>query len=159
HPPLRRDVVRKLLADDPNQITWLVPGEDGRFAPEGLPDDVFRPLTDWVDYVLDRDREALQAWMQAMQFDFESFVCDEDQPSKPKKPPASEKSRSSKTASARNVAKGEPGETTASEKPPENAADDTVLEAFAAVEKIEPNKLEKVLRTLEDEFLALPGGL
>jgi hypothetical protein len=159
HPPLRRDVVRKLLADDPSQITWLVPGENGRFTPEGLPEDGFRPLTDWVDYVLDRDREPLQAWVQAMQFDFESFVCDEEQPSKPKKPPASEKSRGPKTPNARPTETEETGETTAYEKPAESTTEDTVLEAFAAVEKVEPSEIEKELRTVEDEFLAFPGGL
>lgn len=158
-PPLRRDVVRKLLAEDPSQITWLVPGEHGRFVPEGLPDDVFRPLTDWVDYVLDRDRELLQAWVQAMQFEFEPFVCDEEQPSKPKKPPAADKTRGPKAAPVRSTAKGESGETTAFEKPVESASDETFLEAFAAVEKVEPSAIEKALRAVEDEFLALPGGL
>jgi hypothetical protein len=159
HPPLRRDVVRKLLAEDPSQITWLVSGENGCFTPEGLPDDVFRPLTDWVDYVLDRDREQLQAWVQAMQFEFEPFICDEEQPSKPKKPPASEKTRGPKAAPARPAAQGEAGETTAFEPPAEPATEETVLEAFAAVEKIEPSEIEKELHAVEEEFLALPGGL
>lgn len=164
-PPLRRDVVRKLLADDPGQITWLVPvasggcEHPGSFVPEALPDDVFRPLTDWVDYVLDRDREPLQAWVQAMQFDFEPFVCDEDQPSKPKKPPASEKTRGPKTAAGRPAAKGDSGATTAFEKPAESSSREPFLEAFAAVEKIEPSAIEKELRAVEDEFLTLPGGL
>src|SRR5262249_11229902 len=37
-PPLRRDAVRKLLADDPEQVTWLYPLADGGFRPETLPD-------------------------------------------------------------------------------------------------------------------------
>ncbi|HEY7330069.1 MAG TPA: hypothetical protein VH592_20705 [Gemmataceae bacterium] len=159
HPPLRRDVVRKLLANDPNQITWLVPGENGSFIPEGLPDDVFRPLTDWIDYILDRDREQLQAWMQAMQFDFEPFVCDEEQSSKPKKPPASEKKRGPKGASARPAAEGETSATTASETPEETTPESSILEAFASVEKVEPSEIEKELHAVEEEFLALPGGL
>ncbi len=32
-PPLRRDAVRKLLADDPAVVTWLYPVGDGRFTP------------------------------------------------------------------------------------------------------------------------------
>jgi cellulose synthase operon protein C len=162
HPPLRRDVVRKLLAEDPGQITWLVPGENGQFTPEGLPDNVFRPLTDWVDYVLDRDRESLQAWVQAMQFDFEPIVCDEEQPGKPKKPPASEKTRGPRGGPERPAAKGDVGETTAFEPLPEEtatAAEDSALEAFAAIEKVEPSEIEKELHAVEEEFLALPGGL
>ena len=33
HPPLRRDVVRRLLAEDPDQITWLVPVASGGCCP------------------------------------------------------------------------------------------------------------------------------
>ena len=87
HPPLRRDAVRKHLADDPMQVTWLYPGPDGSFTPESLPETAFRPLSDWIDYVLDHDHEPLQAWVQSAQFDFEPFVCDEDGGDQPKKPP------------------------------------------------------------------------
>lgn len=159
HPPLRRDVVRKLLAEDVRRITWLVPGENGQFTPEILPDDVFRPLTDWVDYVLDCDREQLQAWVQAMQFDFEPFVCDEEPPSKPKKPSAAEKTRVLKGGPARLPAERESGETTAFEAPTETTKEDVVVEAFAAVEKVEPSTIEKELHAVEEKFLALPGGL
>ena len=88
-PPLRRDAVRKLLAEQTEDITWLFPQPDGSFIPESLPDHVFRPLSDWVDYVLDHDRAALQTWVEATQFDFDSFICKDDQeptPDKPKKP-------------------------------------------------------------------------
>src|SRR5262249_19854674 len=76
-PPLGRDVVRTLLAEDTSLVTSLTPGEDGTFTPESLPEDSFRPLWDWIDYVLDHDKEALQAWVQASQFEFEPFICDE----------------------------------------------------------------------------------
>src|SRR5262249_30085498 len=89
HPPLRRDKVRELFADDPARVVWLAPaGGRGTFAPQSLPDTAFRPLGDWVDYVLDHDRAALQEWVQSAQFDFEGFVCSEDDKPKPKKPPA-----------------------------------------------------------------------
>lgn len=165
HPPLRRDVVRKLLAEDPSRITWLVPAASGgceppgAFTPESLPDDVFRPLTDWVDYVLDRDREQLQAWMQTIQFEFEPFVCDEDQASKPKKPPASEKKRGPKAAPARPAAEGETSATMAFEAAAEPTTEEMVLEPFAAVEKMEPSEIEKELHAAEVEFLELPGGM
>ena len=88
HPKLRRDVVRKLLADDPDTLVWLAPNERGGFTPESLPETAFRPLSDWIDYVLEHDHEPLQAWVESMRFDFEPFVCDEEPGGeRPKKPP------------------------------------------------------------------------
>ncbi|HEY7311506.1 MAG TPA: hypothetical protein VH643_19240 [Gemmataceae bacterium] len=162
HPPLRRDIVRKLLAEDVNQVTWLAPGEDGRFTPESLPDDVFRPLTDWVDYVLDRDKEMLQAWVQAMQFEFEPFICDEEQPSKPKKPPDAEKPRGPRRGRPNDAIEGDAGEMTAFEvidETSEGTGDENVLDPFAAVEKAEPSELEKERAAVESEFLSLSGTL
>lgn len=163
HPPLRRDVVRKLLAEDPSRITWLVPSENGEFSgsftPETLSDEGFRPLTEWVDYVLDRDREPLQAWMQAMQFEFEPFVCDEENAGKPKKPPPAEKKRNAKAAPTQPAGEGEMGAATAFEPRAETAADEIIQEAFSAIEKMEPSAIEKELHAVEEEFLALAGGL
>lgn len=87
HPPLRRDAVRKLLADDPDQITWLSPKADGTFTPQTVPDTAFRPLADWVDYVLDHERQILQVWVEASAFEFDSFVCKGDASTRPPKPP------------------------------------------------------------------------
>jgi hypothetical protein len=160
HPPLRRDVVRKLLAEDTMLVTWLRPGEKGQFTPESLPEDVFRPLTDWVDYVLDRDRELLQAWVQASQFEFEPFVCNEDEPPRPQKPPA-EKGRGTRPqpqAKAENAA-GERTAFASSGEQAEIVEDETPLEAFAAVEKVEPSEIQKELEAVEQEFLTLPGTL
>src|SRR5260370_1361088 len=66
HPVLRRDPIRKLLAEDPAQITWLEPLTDkpAHFTPESLPEDAFRPLADWVEYVLNHDRQQLSAGVQ-----------------------------------------------------------------------------------------------
>src|SRR5207247_1129980 len=54
HPVLRRDAIRQLLAEEPAQVNWLRPHPDknGAFIPESMPDDAFRPLHEWVDYVL-----------------------------------------------------------------------------------------------------------
>ena len=50
-PTLRRDAVRKLLADDPAQVVWLMPGADGKFTPEILPDDMLeRPRSSRIFY-------------------------------------------------------------------------------------------------------------
>jgi hypothetical protein len=80
HPPLRRDAVARRLAPDRKLLTWLAPTDDGGFAPRSLPDDAFRPLSDWVDYVLDHEAEALEAWVASMRFNFEPFVCHEQPP-------------------------------------------------------------------------------
>jgi hypothetical protein len=168
HPPLRRDVVRKLLAEDVSQITWLALQASGEceppgctFTPESLSEDVFRPLTDWLDYVLDRDKEVLQAWMQATQFDFESFVCDEEAPPKPKKPPE-EKSRGPQSGRPRGKSKDNESDVSAFElleEVPDIEIEETELDAFAVVEKVEPSEIQKELAAFETEFLALPGTL
>jgi cellulose synthase operon protein C len=79
HPPLRRETVKQLLAADDALVTWLRPEEDGSFTPLQFADTAFRPLSDWVDYVLDREHEPLAAWMRSATFDFEGFVCPEEQ--------------------------------------------------------------------------------
>ena len=92
---IRSARLRKLLANDPALVTWLYPNDDETFTPEQLPDAAFRPLTEWVQYVLDHDHEMLQVWIQAASFDFEQFICEEEEAPRPKKPPP-EKSRPDK---------------------------------------------------------------
>jgi hypothetical protein len=160
HPPLRRDMVRKLLADDPAKVFWLAPLGDGAFRPETLPEDAFRPLMDWVDYVLDHEQEALQAWVQASQFDFEAFVCEEDAPAKPKKPP-SDRSRIGRKKGGTDDAT----ETLAIPKIDyvdksrhSEVEKETITESFT-VEKAEPDALRRRLLELEERFIALEGEL
>jgi len=87
HPTIRREAVRKLLAEDTDTLVWLYPVGDGTFTPESVPEDSFRPLQDWVEYVVDANRELLAAWVESTGFDFEYFVCSESTASKPKPPP------------------------------------------------------------------------
>ena len=160
HPPLRRDMVRRLLADDPAKLVWLTPLGHGSFRPEMLPEDAFQPLTDWVDYVLDHGQEALQAWVQASQFDFEAFVCQEEAPAKPKKPPSDrrriskEKNAALESAEAPAVQIAELVETIHRPK----AKDEDNTDAFRD-ESAEPDLLREQLRELENQFRALEGGL
>lgn len=160
HPPLRRDQVRKLLADDPAQVVWLHPTDKGSFVPESLPEDAFRPLWDWVDYVLDHERAPLQAWVQAAQFDFEPFICDEEPGTKPRKPPSEGKA---KTPRDRSTAPGAAAGDVAFVALPEEsiAAESTggPLDEFGTVMKLEPSDAQKQLRALEEEFLGIAGGL
>lgn len=107
HPPLRRDAVKNLLAADGAKITWLAPGVARRdmastFVPHSLPETAFRPLEDWVEYVLDMDQKPLLAWSAAMKFEFEPFVCREEEDERAEKKarqPADEKKKSSRESS------------------------------------------------------------
>ncbi|HVK08896.1 MAG TPA: hypothetical protein VM597_08990 [Gemmataceae bacterium] len=155
-PTLRRDAVRKLLADDPAQVVWLMPGADGKFTPELIPDTAFRPLEDWVDYIIDHQRDALRAWVQATQFDFESFVCKEDGIDKPKAPPSEGKGKKGRKI---EDADGGPDIGPA---PPKTAykkaaAGDEGPDLLVA--KVAPNELKVRRGEVEKEFLAHAGGL
>ncbi len=149
-PPLRRDAVRQLLAADPDLVTWLAPRDDGGFVSESLPDTAFRPLHDWVDYVLDRDREALQTWVQAARFDFQSFVCaDDGKPPAPKAPP-----RDRKTGKAND-------QTVTLEGPPpteppvikKGSRRKAKEDDFAPLPQATPSELQRQLTALEKQFL------
>ncbi len=158
HPPLRRDAVRKLFAEDPDQITWLYPEDDGTFTPEHMPDSVFRPLTDWIDYVLDHDHVALRAWVQSTQFEFESFICKDDQdprPEKPKKPEGRDKRHGRKDGGAEvgnETAYNAAAVTKARKKEAKDAA-------LPELPRAAPKELEIQLHALEKRFLDVPGGL
>ncbi|MDA9857441.1 hypothetical protein N9D23_04920 [Rubripirellula sp.] len=100
-PPLRRDAVTRLLAEETDRVYWLAPSElessenvpqrylkavrqemqpaAGSFSLHSIEDAAFRPLEDWVEYVIDHQAQQLNAWIASHQFDFESFVCDDDE--------------------------------------------------------------------------------
>ncbi len=99
-PPLRRDAVAKLLASDNRMLTWLEPQSardaSSRFVPfqaHVVADAAFRPLGDWVEYVLDHHTEALDTWIASHRFEFESFVCREDLREEPPPAPAARERR------------------------------------------------------------------
>lgn len=81
-PPLRRDALVQSLAEDPELVTCLVPDgwssgkPEGRgiFTPWRVPESAFRPLSDWVEYRLDRVGETLDAWIGSNRFDFDGYV-------------------------------------------------------------------------------------
>jgi cellulose synthase operon protein C len=161
HPPLRRDVVRQLLADDPDRVTWLTAHPDGTFTPVSLPETAFRPLADWTDYVLDRESQALQAWVQASQFDFEGFICADDQPAKPKKSPDGDRQRGDKNR-GENAGAGKSEEASASApavKARKGTAPEPEAEPFAARVPAEPSEIQKRLKATEERFVAADGEL
>jgi hypothetical protein len=157
-PPLRRDVVRQLLAGDPDHVTWLAPHADGTFTPESLPDSSFRPLTDWVDYVLLHERVALQTWVEATTFDFEPFVCKDEQRE-------SARARKKDDKRKRPAGEAEDADVGAVEAPDITVVKKTrpkpeaIVAALPELPKATPTELQKRLHELEQQFLALEGAL
>ncbi len=157
HPPIRRDAVRKLLAEDPDLMVWLHPdGTTGRFTPESLSESSFRPLWDWIDYVLDREQAALTAWIQAATFDFEGFICEDEQSPKTKKPGEGKGGRlRDDNRTDQDVPTG-PAIEFANRSRKANAEDE---EDFVELVAVEPSELQRRQRALEERFLAVEGGL
>jgi hypothetical protein len=158
HPPLRRDQVRKLFAEDTDQIVWLQPEGHSSFRPQTLPEDSFRPLWDWVDYILDHDHQELTAWVQAAEFDFEPFFSEEEPASKPKRPPGN----AEKPSSRRPRGEVTGGEETSFTLPTEEAQAEVaapVLEEMPSIARVEPSVAQKQLREMEETFLSFEGGL
>lgn len=157
HPPLRRDAVARLLAPEPDQLTWLYPNPDGTFTPEYLPDTAFRPLEQWVDFVLEHDRQALQIAIHAAQFDFEPFVCTEDQPVSPRKGQGRDRSQPKKSEQDDQLHTLDESASPAQlkivnksrKKPTDDGADEPIIHG-------QSNELQQALHTLEKQFLELP---
>ena len=159
HPPLRRDVVKQLLANDTSQTTWLTPLEDGSFAPHTISDTAFRPLADWVEYVLDKHHESLDHWVQSAQFDFESFDCPDEQPlfrdrskdERPKNKRPEEEPQDDELEP--------PLEPTAPKTKAAKRKSAAKKKAPIVAKKKKSNELEKQLRELEQHYLAMKSPL
>lgn len=163
HPRLRRDQVRKLLAEDTSQVVWLLPGENGSFTPQQLPEDSFRPLWDWTDYILDHDKEALQAWIQASHFDFEPFICEDETQPKSRKSPGADRPRGGKGSDqTQEVEFGASQNFTASVRKGQRPdwveeTEEEILNALPVDQDLV--KLRQDLAQKEDHFQSLEGGL
>ena len=149
HPPLRRDVVAKLLAADGERITWLRPLEHGGFQPESLPEAAFRPLSEWVEYVIEREQAPLTAWVGAHRFAFEAFVCNEEK-ERDKPPPKPPRKPKPETPAS-------PGR---KKEPSENRSQpDAAIDEPDEPISLDPNEIEKELRGLEQSFLEMTSPL
>lgn len=157
-PPLRRDAVRRLLAEDPAVITWLRPEGDHQFVPETLPDSAFRPLSAWIDYVLEHDRKPLEQWVQSSLFDFEPFICSDDVERAPR-PPRADKQRAGPRPAERADETAETPEPTKPVKKPRRKQESE--DPFIAVAQPEAGVQERQrqLAELEDRFRNLEGAL
>jgi hypothetical protein len=159
HPVLRRDAVRRLLAEDPAQITWLRPGDNGTFFPESLPDAAFRPLRDWVDYVLDREQAALHEWLASCRFDFDEFICRDDVPAESgPRPPGSRRRVARPVGDTRERPDDDddnaPRPARKRDPEPRPSRDD-----FSSLEIRPPSELERELSALERHYIDHAGAL
>jgi hypothetical protein len=159
HPTLRRDAVRKLLADDADLVVWLYPDADGKFTPESVPDGAFRSLEDWVDYVIEAEQKPLAAWIGETRFDFDHFVCKDTGPkNKPDKGDKDGKGRDDEDE-ARGPRVSAPQPKPAGKAKP-TAKPTSTTDFLPAAEVVKPPSHWKIVReTLEKQFLEVEGGL
>ncbi len=150
-PALRRDAVRSLLADDPDQLVWLYPDGARGFTPESVPETAFRPLSEWVEYVIGEHHRPLAEWVAATTFDFESFVCGESDRPKPGRPAddAPKARKPVKSTAPRATPEGTP-------EPPTAFAAEPVLLAPVPTPTAEWRARREVL---EAQFLGVDGPL
>lgn len=154
HPTLRRDAVRRLLADDPDRVVWLHPGSAGEFTPESVPDSAFRPLEDWVEYIIETNQQPLKEWIEASRFDFDSFICSESPGPKPK-PPETEVELREPAAPARVAPDAAPKAVKPRTKPTAPAKAE-----LAPLPEVQPPSAWRIQREgLEERFLAVDGPL
>ena len=154
-PPLRRDRLRDLFTPDPDQIVWLRAGEErGTFTVEETEDAAFQPLSSFIDYVIDRDRERLVPWMRGTTFDFASYVGPEERaPEAPAPAPAARKGK--KAANYEDEVVEPPA--------PEPRAPPAPVPAPAERERlraapVDTNRVAEELATVERQFLALEAA-
>jgi len=142
---------RRLLAG-PEGVVWLSPIGDGGFVPESLPDAAFRPLDQWVDYVLDREHRPLRAWVESARFDFEPFACADDgreggDPAAPKR----KRKRKEPAPTEAPATAGNPDSAPEPARPGRSKAEAAEVPAPSAPD---PNLVR--LRELESTFLERP---
>ena len=157
-PMLRREMVRQMLAADEECVVWLSPGAEGVFTPESLPDEAFRPLDEWVDLIVSRDREPLERWLNACTFEFDSFLCKGEVPTT--NPPVREVRRRPPAARIATppVAEAEPAP--AEPLPRPRTKETREPERIAPLAQAAPaGELKKQLDALEQQFLEQEGPL
>lgn len=156
-PMLRRDAIRRLLVPDAEQITWLYPHEDGTFTPESLPDQVFRPLPEWVEYVLSTDKPQLQAWMDSALFEFDRFITKEERRSDNSKEKAVKDPRSAKRQPPSAVETAD--KMTSYLPPPKKRPDQEEVAPLEVLPNVPHSELQARQHELENRFLAIEGAL
>jgi hypothetical protein len=149
-PPLRRDRLRTWLASDPDLLSWLEPTGNGGFARLTLPESAFRPLSEWVDYVIAGGSQVLEPWIRGATFDFEGFTAMEDAVPGPRR--ADEEPDLGQSPRLR---KSKSGEGKAPAKPAKPEAQPSAPRAPQVLAPLPPSELEALLATEEQAFLEL----
>lgn len=72
-PPLPREFLRTWLAADTELVTWLERG-DGALKRMQVRESAFRPLSEWVDYVIDTSGPVLEGWVKSARFDLAQYI-------------------------------------------------------------------------------------
>lgn len=72
-PPLPRELLRRHFAADADLLTWLEPSPQG-LARRQVREAAFRPLAEWVDYVIDASAPELEAWVRSARFELSQYV-------------------------------------------------------------------------------------
>lgn len=159
HPTLRRDAVRRLLADNPDLVVWLYPSEGGGFTPESVPDGAFRSLEDWVDYIIESEQKPLATWIESTRFDFEYFVCKDTGGPKPKTDKGDKEPKTKDDADARGTKGVIPLPRTSTKGKPAPRPQ-TITEFLPEPDAPRPpSELEKLRVELEYKFKAIDGPL
>lgn len=162
-PPLRRDAIAKLLASDNRMVSWLEAAEPARagdrywsFQTHCIPDAAFRPLSNWVDYVLDHHAQALDAWTESHRFEFEAFICKDDVKESPTPAPGNAPSTPTKPTSKPQTQKSAPTKTQ------ETTVDEETLQAIPPTgqsQRAPANEYIEQLKQAEATFLKTTAPL
>lgn len=153
-PPLRRDAVRQLLASEPDRVVWLASVDGGKFAPQFAPEAAFRPLSEWVEHILEMHAKPLGEWMRSARWDFESFVGPEEIVASVRPMRRRDRPRSAPPEVASRV----PGATSA--KPKSTVSATSPVDDLPAVQPtLAPSELQRQLKSTEERFLSIDGPL
>ncbi len=148
-PPIRSERLRALLAPPEGTVAWVEQGPGGLQVHFVLADR-FTRLDEWVDYLLDRDENVLEAWVQGTRFAFDSLKIAADPVAAPA--PVERRPRERKRA--------EPAPPAPTEAPPDAAPAPTRSRRFAQIRiDLTPDALGRALEDAERAFLELdaPG--
>lgn len=150
-PPLRRDRLRELLAPPEGEIAW-VEAEGGPLRTRRIAESAFAPLIEWIDWLVDRDAEALQGWVRSAAFAFEPFRIAVGAAPAPEAPAPPDRARRRKEGPPPPEV---PIRSAGSGSAPAEAAPRRRLRTIAV--DLSPTAAEAEAEAAEQRFLALTG--
>ncbi|MGL4421429.1 MAG: hypothetical protein ACRCZF_12240 [Gemmataceae bacterium] len=162
-PQIRRDQLRRLLADDPDRLVLVSAAGAGPHLIQSVSTTAFAPLGEYVQYRMVADEASLTVWQQKIEFDFDSFICVAGNPgANPKetrpqttKPTTSKKATRTKPEAISTtppIPETPTTNPTVGMTPPQEFSVTTTVPL--GVEELRERRTE-----LEKQFLAIDGGL